>query len=74
MEEQKQPAGVLFGSIEYFKPEDVNTLVDNLTFEQSFYILTQGIEYAYKSGIYSIQETELVSKSLRILNTELLKK
>jgi hypothetical protein len=74
MEEQKQPAGILFDSIEYFKPEDVNKLTDNLTFEQSFYVLTQAIEYAYKSGVYSIQEAELVSKSLRILNTELLKK
>jgi len=38
MEEQKQPAGILFESIEYIKPEDVNKLTDNLTFEQSFYV------------------------------------
>jgi hypothetical protein len=70
MEQEKQPIGLLFDSIAYYKPEDITTLSNDLTFEQSFYILTQALEYSYKSGLFSMQEAELVSKSLRILNSK----
>jgi hypothetical protein len=69
MEQEKQPIGLLFDSIAYYKPEDVSILTDNLTYEQSFYVLTQALEFAYKANLYSLQESELVSKSLRILNS-----
>jgi hypothetical protein len=70
MSEEKEPIGLLFDSIAYYTPEDIENLTDGLTFEQSFYIITQALDYAYKSGIYSMQETELLSKSLRILNSK----
>ena len=70
MSEEKEPIGLLFDSIAYYTPEDIENLTDGLTFEQSFYIITQALDYAYKSGIYSMQETELLSKSLIILNSK----
>ena len=68
MENEKLPQNFLFGSIGINKPEDVDNLIENLTFEQSFYIITQALEYGRNSNLYSMQETELVSKSLRILH------
>lgn len=69
MEQEKQPIGLLFDSMAYYNPEDISILVDNLTHEQSFYVLTQALEFAHKSSLFSLQESELVSKSLRILNS-----
>ncbi len=67
---QKEPIGLLFGSTAYYSPQDVDTLIDNLTPEQSFYFLTQAIEFSYKSGIYTLAEAELLSKSLRIFTNK----
>ena len=68
MEQEKQPAGLLFGSIGYNKPEDVDNLIDNLDMAQSFYIITQSLHYIHESRLLTLQETELVSKSLRLLH------
>ena len=68
MEQEKQPTGLLFGNIGYNKPEDVDYLIDNLDIPQSFYILTQSLHYIHDSRLLSLQETELVSKSIRILH------
>ena len=68
MEQEKQPAGLLFGSIGSNKPEDVDNLIDNLDMAQSFYIITQTLHYVHESRLLTLQETELVSKSLRLLH------
>jgi hypothetical protein len=38
-----------------------------MTTEQAFYVLTQAIQMAYSKNIYSLQESEILSKSLRLL-------
>jgi hypothetical protein len=68
MEQEKQPVGLLFGSIGYNKPEDVDSLIDNLDIAQSFYMITQSLHYVHESRLLTLQETELVSKSLRLLH------
>lgn len=68
MEQEKQPLGLLFGSVGYNTPKDVDNLIDNLDIPQSFYILTQSLHYVHESRLFTLQETELVSKSLRILH------
>jgi hypothetical protein len=66
--EQKQPIGILFDSIPFYSPEDLTSLIDNLDTQQTKHILTQSLKHAYKSGIFDLIESELVSKSIRILN------
>jgi hypothetical protein len=66
--EQKQPVGVLFGSIPFYSTEDLTSLIDNLDEKQTKHIITQSLQYAYKSGIFNLLESELISKSVRILN------
>lgn len=68
--EQKEPMGALFESILYYNPDDIKKLVDDLNPEQAFYVLTQCVEYAHKSGLLSLIESELASKALRIINTK----
>lgn len=67
MEQEKQPIGLLFDSMAYYEPEDISILTDNLTNEQSFYVITQALEFAYRANLFSLQESELVSKSIRTL-------
>jgi hypothetical protein len=36
--------------------------------EQAIYLLVQAIKHAYHSGVYSLGESEVISKSIRILS------
>jgi hypothetical protein len=64
---------LLFDSIQYKSPNDVENFIESLDQKQSFYVLTKSVEMAYNRGVYSLQEAEIVSKSLRILSSEYLK-
>jgi hypothetical protein len=71
MEQERQPMGLLFDSVGYNKPEDVDTLIDDMTIEQSFYLLTQSLQYVHNTRLFTMQETEVVSKALRILHKKI---
>lgn len=68
MENEIQPIGTLFDSINYYKIEDLNKFIDELTPEQSIYVITQAVSYGFKRGIFNLQESEVLSKSLRVFN------
>ena len=61
----------LFESIRYQSPEDVEKFIESLDTAQSFYVLTKALEMAYDRGVYSLQESEILSKSIRILTKNL---
>ena len=67
MEQEKQPIAFLFEDVAIYKPEDIENLINNLTEEQSKFMLIRAVQMAYKNGIYSLTESEIVSKSLRAL-------
>ena len=67
MEQEKQPIGYLFEDVAIYKPEDIDNLIDGLTEEQAKFMLIRAVQMAYKNGLYSLTESELISKSLRIL-------
>jgi hypothetical protein len=67
MEQQKQPILHLFEEVAIYKPEDIDNLIDNLTEEQAKFMLIRAVQMAYKNGLYSLTESEIVSKSLRTL-------
>ena len=62
MEQEKQPIAFLFEEVAIYKPEDVDNLIDGLTEEQAKFMLTRAVQMAYKNGLYSLPESELVSK------------
>ncbi len=39
-----------------------------MNLEQSYFMIIKALEYSHNSNIFTLQESELVSKSLRILN------
>ena len=67
MEQQTQPITYLFEEVAIYKPEDIENLIDGLTEEQAKYMLVQAVQMGYKNGLYSLTESEIVSKSLRML-------
>jgi len=36
--------------------------------EQAVFLLVQAVKYAYHNGIYSLGESEIISKSIRVLS------
>jgi len=71
MEQERQPMGLLFDSVGYNKPEDIDNLIDEMTIEQSFYLLTQSLHYVHNTRLFTMQETEVVSKALRVLHRKM---
>ena len=67
MNQEKQPIAFLFEDVAIYKPEDIDNLIDNLTEEQAKFMLIRAVQMAYKNGLYSLTESEIVSKSLRVL-------
>ena len=67
MEQQKQPIAYLFEEVEIYNPEDIENLIDGLTEEQAKFMLVRAVQMAYRNGLYSLTESELISKSLRML-------
>lgn len=64
-EQQKKPIGQLFGTINYTSQKDIDMFIENITPEQSFYILNLALKYSHAQGIFSLEESEIISKSLR---------
>lgn len=66
---EKQPIGLLFDSVAFYTPNDIDSLCDDMNLEQAYYMMIKALEFAHKSRVFSLQETEIVSKSLRIMNS-----
>ena len=60
--------GKLFNSVPLLTENHLETLLETLDKERSTYLLIQAVKHAYHSGIYSIGETEVISKCIRVLN------
>jgi hypothetical protein len=67
MEQEKQPIAFLFEDVAIYKPEDIENLIDNLSEEQAKFMLIRAVQMGFKNGLYSLTESEIVSKSLRML-------
>ena len=74
MEDKKQPIGELFETISYFSPTDISNLIYVLSEEQSVYMIGLAINMCYQKNLFTLEESEIISKSLRILNTSRLTK
>jgi hypothetical protein len=59
--------GILFDKIQYNSPEDFEKLISELNEPQSFYVIQVALEKSYNSGIFTLQEAEILSKSLRMI-------
>ena len=67
MEENKTPFGKLFNSIVLDNDSHLELILSTMNKTAATFILTQAVKYAYEQGIYTIGESEVISKSIRVL-------
>lgn len=67
MEQKTNPIAFLFEDVAINSPQHVDNLIDNMTEEQAKFMLIKAVQMAYKNGIYTLTESEIISKSLRVL-------
>lgn len=68
MEEQQELFGKLFNSIPLYTESHLDVMVDTMDKEQSIYYLIQAVSHAYHSGLYTIGESEIISKAIRTIS------
>ena len=66
--EQEKIYGKLFDSVPLLNENHLQTLLDIMDKEQAVFLLVQAVKYAYHNGIYSLGESEVISKSIRIIS------
>jgi hypothetical protein len=67
MEEQKL-FGKLFNSIPILNEDHLEVILQTMDKDTSIYFLIRAVKYAHESGTYSLGETEVISKCIRILS------
>jgi len=66
--ENKEILGVLFDSITYFSEDQLNILIDGMNEAQAKHILETALHSCHNRGVFTLLETELVSKAIRTMN------
>jgi hypothetical protein len=59
----------LFDTIPSSSQEELDLICENLSEAQSLFFIIQALEFCYHKGVFSLTEAELVSKSIRTLNS-----
>ena len=67
MGQEQELFGKLFNSIPLYTESHLDAIMDSMDKEQSIYYLIQAVSHAYHSGVYTIGEAEVISKSIRIV-------
>ena len=62
--------GKLFNSVPLLTDNHLQTLLDVMDKEQALFLIVQAVKHAYHNGLYSLAESEVISKSIRFLSKE----
>jgi hypothetical protein len=74
MEQQPEIFGKLFESIPLHTEEHLDILLDTMDNDRASYFLIHAVRHAFHSGIYSLGEAEVISKSIRVLSKKNIEK
>lgn len=66
--EEQELFGKLFNSVPLLSEDHLETLLETMDKERSIYLLVQAVKHAYHLGVYSIGESEIISKCIRIVS------
>lgn len=67
MNEDKEIYGNLFGSIELLSEEHLEAILASMDKDLANYYLIESVKSAYRKGVYTIGETEVIAKAIRTL-------
>ena len=68
-DEQPKPIGTLFNVINYNKVSDLDKFINDLTPDQALYCVVQAARAGHQRSAYGMEESEVVSKAIRVLTT-----
>jgi len=66
--QEEEVYGKLFNVIPLMDENHVDILLDTMDKETAVYYLTHAVNLAFHNGVYSLGESEILSKSIRLLN------
>ena len=68
MEQEQELFGKLFNSIPLYTENHLDAILDSMDKEKSTYYLIQAVSHAYHSGVYTIGESEVISRAIRTIS------
>jgi hypothetical protein len=69
--EEQEIYGKLFNVIPLVDETHIEVMLSTMDKQTAIYYLTHAVNYAYHNGVFSLGESEIISKSIRLLNTDL---
>ena len=69
-DESHQSLAVLFGKLEITDNTQLDTLLYSMDRNVATVFLIQAVEYAFERGAFNLIESEIISKSIRVLRTK----
>jgi hypothetical protein len=69
MEEQKL-FGKLFNTIPLHDENHLETILVTMNKETSMFLIIEAIKFSHRNGVFSIGETEVISKAIRVMTKE----
>jgi len=67
MEEKNEKYGNLFGTIDLLSEDHLELILSTMDKEHALYYLIESVKSAHSKGVFSIGESEVISKSIRTL-------
>ena len=67
MEQENEKYGNLFGTIDLLSEDHLELILSTMDKEHALYYLIESVKSAHSKGVYSIGESEVISKSIRTL-------
>ena len=68
MKNKEELFGNLFGTIDLFNEEHLEVILSTMDKEHAMYYLVEAVKCGYNRGIYTIGESEVISKSIRVFS------
>jgi hypothetical protein len=70
MENENKLFGTLFNSIDLKSEEHLDIILSTMDKDHSIYYLVEAIKSAHRKGVFTIGETEVISKAIRTISKE----
>ena len=67
MEKENTNFGNLFGTIDLLSEEHLEIILSTMNNDHALYYLIEAIKSAHSKGVFTIGESEVISKSIRTL-------
>lgn len=70
MNEEEKLFGNLFGTIDLISEEHLDVILNTMDKEHAIFYLVESVKTAHKRGAFTIGESEVISKSIRVISSK----